>query len=440
MSDTTPKNLQLAEDKTAANLPAANLFMHQADGGRMADNIMHFARVLRKAGLPVGPGKTLDAIEAICAVGLGTREDFYWTLHAVFVHRRDQREIFDQAFHVFWRNPNFLEKMMQMMLPSFKTDDMVQENLRDNMSPRVAEAMKGEKPPPILPDLDDMGEEVQLDASMTFSRQEVLSTKDFEKMTNAELAEAKQVMSQLTLPIGEVMTRRYKRSHLNKKVDMRSTLRASSRRGGDMIWLRHKTPRTLPPPLVVLCDISGSMEKYSRMFLHFLHSLTNDRDRVHSFLFGTQLNNITRHLRYKDPDEAIAKIGENVKDWSGGTRIGQSLHEFNKFWGRRVLGQGAWVLLITDGLDRQGAEGVETEIERLHKSCRRLVWLNPLLRYNEYAPKTKGAQALIKHVDDFRPIHNLESLSQLAKALADDHVMDHKAMVQWRQKALSEQD
>ncbi len=381
MSD-KPKIIPLAEDKTA--LPAANLFMSQADGGRMADNIMHFARVLRKAGLPIGPGKTLDAIEAICAVGLGTREDFYWTLHSIFVNRRDQKDIFNQAFHVFWRNPDFLERMMQMLLPSFKGDEIDEEDPAAQMSPRVAEAMKGERPPPITPDTENAGEEIELDASLTFSKQEVLAHKDFEKMTSQELVEAKDMMLKLRLPLGEVKTRRFKRTQTPSKIDMHATLRASARRGGDMIWLRFKKQRTQPPPIVVLCDISGSMEKYSRMFLHFLHGLTNDRDRVHSFLFGTRLTNITRYLRSKDPDEAITKIGESVEDWSGGTRIGESLKDFNRFWSRRVLGQGALVLLITDGLDRQGAEGVAIEMERLQKSCRRLIWLNPLLRYQEY--------------------------------------------------------
>jgi hypothetical protein len=190
------------------------------------------------------------------------------------------------------------------------------------------------------------------------------------------------------------------------------------RSGGGIIPLQRRRRRRRNPPLVVLCDISGSMSRYSRMILHFLHAVTNDRDRVFTFLFGTRLTNVTRYLRYKDVDEALDRCTEAVEDWSGGTRIGHTLHEFNMRWSRRVLSQGAVVLLITDGLDRDAAEGLGPEIERLHKSCRRLIWLNPLLRYDRYEAKSLGARALLPHVDEFRPVHNLESLGQLADALS----------------------
>ena len=206
------------------------------------------------------------------------------------------------------------------------------------------------------------------------------------------------------------------------------------RGGGDSIPLQYRRRKTRPPPLVVLCDISGSMERYARMLLHFLHALTNDRDRVHTFLFGTRLTNITRYLRDKEVDRALAKIGEQVQDWSGGTRIGSSLETFNRLWSRRVLGQGAVVLLITDGLDREAAEGVEEQMERLQKSCRRLIWLNPLLRYDAFQPKSSGARAMLPHVDDFRPVHNLDSLGELAGALSATDVSLQKGMREWRNK------
>ena len=188
--------------------------------------------------------------------------------------------------------------------------------------------------------------------------------------------------------------------------------------GGDALPLMRRQRRVRPPPLVVLCDVSGSMGQYSRMLLHFLHALTNDRDRVQVFLFGTRLTNVTRQLRFRDPDEALAKVAEAVQDWDGGTRIGPCLAAFNRDWARRVLAQGAVVLLITDGLDRAGAEGLTQEMERLHKSCRRLIWLNPLLRYEGYAPKSQGARAMLPQVDEFRSVHNLASLSELAEALS----------------------
>lgn len=385
--------------------------------GKIATNIMHFARVLRSAGLPVGPGKVIEGIQAVEAIGIESREDFYWTLHAVFVNRRDQREIFDQAFHVFWRNPKLLERMASLVLPSFVDPEAQQQ--AEEMNRRLAEALKqnpietpgeGEGNDPDEPD-------ITVDAVMTWSANEVLQETDFEKMSREELEAAKRAIAHMRLPIMEVPTRRFKRDPHGQRIDMRATLRAAMRGGGGAIPLQYRKQKRRHPPLVVLCDISGSMSRYSRMVLHFMHAITNDRDRVHTFLFGTRLTNVTRQLRYKDVDEALDKVGEAVDDWSGGTRIGHSLHDFNTNWSRRVLGQGAVVLFISDGLDRDAADGLEREIERLHMSCRRLIWLNPLLRYDRYEPKSLGAQALLPHVDEFRSIHNLESLEQLSEVL-----------------------
>jgi uncharacterized protein with von Willebrand factor type A (vWA) domain len=382
---------------------------------KLAQNILLFARTLRAAGLPIGPGKVIDAVEAVKAAGIGTRDDFYWTLHAVFVQRREQREIFDQAFHIFWKNPQFLQRMMSMLLPQFQYDKGAEEEEREELAARLAEALQGDR----AGSLDDMPadeEEVEIDAAMTFSDREMLQEMDFEKMTNAELAETKKAIANLRLPIMEVPTRRFAADARGRRVDMRATLRASLRSAG-AIPLKLKSPKYRHPPLVILCDISGSMSRYSRMALHFVHAITNDRDRVHTFLFGTRLTNITRDLRHRDVDIALDRVGAHVKDWSGGTRIGHCLHDFNVKWARRVLGQGAVVLLITDGLDREGVEGLEEEMMRLQKSCRRLIWLNPLLRYEAYRPQSQGAKAMIRHVDDFRAIHNLESMQDLADAL-----------------------
>ena len=386
-------------------------------GGKIAANIMHFARVLRAAGLPVGPGKVLDGLRAVEAVGLGNREDFYWTLHAVFVNRRDQREIFDQAFHIFWRNPQLLERMTALVLPSFV--DPTKPPEAEEINRRLAEALKSDQP-----DAGDDGDgedeepEVTVDAVMTWSAREVLQEMDFEKMSSEELDQAKRAIARMRLPIMEVPTRRFRRDPAGRRIDMRATLRSALRSGGASIPLQYRKRRRRHPPLVVICDISGSMSRSSRMILHFLHALTNDRDRVHTFLFGTRLTNVTRYLRYKDVDDALDRVAEAVDDWSGGTRIGHCLHDFNVHWSRRTLSQGAVVLLITDGLDRDAAEGLKDEIERLHKSCRRLIWLNPLLRYDRYEPKSLGARALLPNVDDFRSVHNLQSLQQLADALS----------------------
>ncbi len=396
-----------------------------AQQGALADNVMHFGRVLRAAGLPVGPGKVIDAIRAVATVGITNRQDFYWTLHAVFVNRRDQRELFDQAFHVFWRNPRILERLMQVVLPSVDTgEDQQQEEL----SRRVAEALQtiGEQqaPEPQEPD-------VQYDAVMTWSDSEVLQEMDFEKMSAAEIERAKAAIARMRLPIMETPTRRFRANPAGPRADMRATIRKALRGNTDVIMLQRRTRRTRRPPLVIVCDISGSMSRYSRMLLHFMHAMTNDRDRVHTFLFGTRLTNITRHLRHKDVDVALAKVGEAAEDWSGGTRIGHCLHDFNRNWSRRVLAQGAVVLLITDGLDRDGGEGLSDEIERLHKSCRRLIWLNPLLRYDGFAPKSQGIRTMLPHVDDFRTIHNLDSLADLTAALSGLGQKQEASVTKW---------
>jgi len=384
----------------------------------MAENIMFFARTLRAAGIPVGPGKVLTGVRAVQAVGLRRRDDFYWALHAVFVNRRDQKELFDQAFHVFWRNPQILEKMMGLLLPEVRAAGTSDSDKKKEISRRVAEALRasqlGGKEPKHNREMD----EVEIDAALTFSSNEILHEMDFEKMSADEAARAKAAIAAMRLPIVDVPTRRFQPAAAGRRADLRATMRAALRAGSDAIPLRWKTPRRRHPPLVVICDVSGSMGRYSRMLLHFMHAITNDRDRVSTFVFGTRLTNITRHLRHKDVDVALDKVTGAVVDWSGGTRIGTCLHDFNAKWSRRVLGQGALVLFISDGLDRDNASGLGAEVERLHKSCRRLIWLNPLLRYDGYEPKSLGAQALTPHVDDFRSVHNLESLSDLTQVLS----------------------
>ena len=383
-------------------------------GGKFAENIMHFARVLRRAGLPVGPGKLLDAIRAVEIAGIRHRDDFYWTLHSVFVNRRDQREIFDQAFHIFWRTPEMLKKMMSLMLPTYGADGQEDQQKANR---RVSEALVQKQPEEDLSD-DQEGEKIEIDATYSFSDRELLQTMDFESMSAEEIDKAKKAIARMRLPIMEVATRRLAPNPRGRIVDMRRTLRASMRTGGATIPLQKLKPQRRHPPLVILCDISGSMSQYSRMFLHFMHAITNDRDRVHTFLFGTRLTNITRYMRYRDVDVALEKIGETVEDWSGGTRIGVTIKEFNNEWSRRVLGQGAVVLFVSDGLDRDAGEGLGPEMERLHKSCRQLIWLNPLLRYDGFEPKSRGVRTILPHVDDFRTVHNLKSLEDLADTLS----------------------
>ena len=378
--------------------------------GRIAENIMYFARLLRSAGLPVGPGKVLDAITAVELVGIGSQQDLYWSLFALFVNRNDQRELFDQAFHIFWRNPHMMERMMGAMLPTVRVE---QEDLQE-MSRRLSEAMS---PADKKAEANDEPKEIEFDATFTFSDKEVLQKKDFEEMSAQEIAAAKLAIKNLRLPIMEVNTRRFQHSETKKKVDMRSSLRAALR-APDTIPLKFKKQKRRHPPLVMLCDVSGSMSQYSRMFLHFMHAITNDRDRVHSFVFGTRLTNVSRHLKHRDVDIALDRSSDAVQDWSGGTRIGSCLKQFNTFWSRRVMSQGAVCILITDGLDREEGDGLQKEMDRLSKSSQQLIWLNPLLRYEGFAPKAKGIKTMLPYVDEFRSSHNLSSLIDLAEVLS----------------------
>ena len=399
-----------------------------AGSGRFARNVMHFARALRAAGLPVGPGRVIEALRAVEAVGFASRQDLYWTLHSVFVNRRDQRELFDQCFHIFWRDPQLLERMMHLLLPTLEGEKPSQ--AQEEVSRRVAEALSPRQPGTGEGE-EEEPPELEVDAVLTWSSRELLQAKDFEQMTADELAEARREIGRLRLPIMQVATRRFRPEAHGRRVDLRRTLRQSLRGGGAAIDLARRERRRRHPPLVILCDISGSMSRYSRMLLLFMHAITSDRDRVHCFLFGTRLTNVTRQLRNRDIDLALARIGGIVQDWAGGTRIGACLKEFNRVWSRRVLGQGAVVLLISDGLDRDAGHGLAAEMERLHKSCRRLIWLNPLLRFDAFAPISTGAKAMIRHVDDFRPAHSLGSLRELTAVLSREGTRRAEGLSEW---------
>ena len=381
-----------------------------APEGRLAENIVYFARALRAAGMPVGPGSVLDALEALNVARVGARDDFYWTLHAVFVKRHEHTILFDQAFRIFFRKRGYIEKLIASMIPQTLEPaakspapgaQRVQEALFSGLNERAQDQS-----------------EIEVDARLTVSDREVLQKKDFAQMTAAEIAAAKDAIARLALPLDEVRTRRLTQNRRGHLIDIRRTLRASMKAGGAVIDLKYLGPRLKEPPIVALLDISGSMSEYTRLFLHFLHAVTDARKRVTTFLFGTRLTNVTRAIRQRDPDEALAACSANVADWSGGTRIASSLHVFNKQWARRVLGQGAVVLLITDGLERDADDTLAFEIDRLHRSCKRLIWLNPLLRFHAFEARAKGVQTMLPHVDELRAIHNLDSMKELVRALS----------------------
>jgi hypothetical protein len=391
-----------------------------APTGQLPANIMHFARVLRDAGLPVGPGAVLDALEAVTGGGMATKKDFYWILHSVFVKRREHTVLFDHAFEVFWRKPKMIEQLMQLLFQQVRVETKPdkkkagQKRLAEAMFDQEEQQSQRERP----------RDDIELEGEYTSSAREVLRSKDFEQMSAGEERQAREAIQRMRMNRLLVTMRRFKTSPRGV-VDLRATLRKSMRSGGNMAELKFKARQTREPPLVVLLDISGSMANYSRVFLHFLHALTNDRSRVQVFTFGTRLTNITRELKRRDVDEAMELVGSHVNDWSGGTRIGHILREFNVKWSRRVLAQGAHVLLMTDGLDRDDVEVLEAEMARLHRSAKRVVWLNPLLRYAGFEARAAGIKAMMPHVDEFRPCHSLNTLADLAEVLSGSRELAH---------------
>lgn len=391
---------------------------------KLVQNITHFARALRRAGLPVGPGRVTDAIRAVAAAGFSSRQDFYWALHACFVSRPEHRRVFAQVFRLYWRDPRFLEHMMAAMLPAIR--GVQEERVAKPAEKRAAEALlDGVNQAAEPPEIAEEGSEIELDASLTMSSEERLRNLDFEQMSTEEVAAAKRVLAKMTLPVPPLITRRLQPAVQGARADWRRTMRLASRNGGEIRSIAKAERRKRWPNLAVLCDISGSMSQYSRMVLHFLHAVANSKGqgwaRVHGFTFGTRLTNITRHLATRDVDAALAAAGAEAQDWEGGTRIGACLHEFNRDWSRRVLGQGAVVLLITDGLDRDDPDALSHEMQRLHLSARRLIWLNPLLRWDGFAPKAQGIRAMLPHVDSFRAGHSIACLEDLAEAFAQQN-------------------
>ena len=389
---------------------------------QLTRNITHFARALRVAGLPAGPGRVSDAIRAVAAAGFTDRAEFYYTLRACFTARPEHRALFDQTFRLYWRDPRYLEHMMSMLTPAVR--GVSEDRTAKPAEKRAAEALLhgvARDAPDLAQDEAD-GTEIEVDATLTMSREEKLKTLDFEQMSVAEMAEARRILAQMTLAVPPLTSRRTEAAMRGQRPDWRRTLRHAIARGGDIDMMARKARRVRWPSLVALCDISGSMSSYSRAILHFLHAVSNEKGagwaKVHAFTFGTRLTNITRHMHARDVDAALAASGAEAQDWEGGTRIGACLEAFNREWSRRVLGQGAVVLLITDGLDRDEPARLEAAMERLALSSRRVIWVNPLLRWDGFAPKAAGIRAMLPHVSSFRAGHNIAALQGLAEAVA----------------------
>lgn len=370
-------------------------------------NLVLFGRVLRGLGLDVNPGRMIDLVEALSHVQIGVRSDFYHAARSLLVHRRDDIPLFDEAFEMFWQKP--LGEWKHVEIPGRL---IRRRRPKPLVVPPSLRPEASAEPPP-----GDAGTRPVIEVTKTYSEREALRSKDFSDLSEDELAEVRALIEELVWTLGERISRRH-RVGRGRRIDLRRTLRRSLRHGGEVFTFARREPRRKPRPLVVIADISGSMERYTRLLLHFIYSLTQGLgQRVEAFAFGTRLTRLSRHMRQRDIELALAGVSQAVTDWSGGTRIGECLERFNYDWARRVLGGGAIVLLISDGWDRGDPELLSKEIDRLRRSCYRLIWLNPLLGSPEYEPLTRGMVAALPHVDDFLPVHNLKSLEELARHL-----------------------
>jgi uncharacterized protein with von Willebrand factor type A (vWA) domain len=388
----------------------------QESQSRLADNILGFCRTLRKAGLPVGTGQVVDAVTAVSAVGLARRDDFYQALQAVLASDPRHFSLFRQAFHVYFRDPRLLEKMAGMLSPGPDAPALAP----DVMMRRLLEALSQAR------GATAKDATLESDSSGTWSYREVLRHKDFDEMSLAEQSEARALLSEEIELLAKKNRRRFRPDDRGSRYDLRRSLQTMVRNHGQLIQLARRRRIERAPVLVMICDISGSMSRYSRMFLLFAHALMAAGQRMHCFVFGTRLTNITRRLRDADADRALAQVAGDVMDWDGGTRITDSLMQFNRDWGRRVLAQDAVVVLLSDGLERDSGGDLPFQMQRLRRSCRRLAWLNPMLRYPGFEAKAAGIRQMLPHVDDFLPAHNVDSLTGLVAVLSGS------ARMNWR--------
>lgn len=376
---------------------------------RIADNILLFCRTLRKAGLPIGPGQVIEASDAVLKTGIERRDDFYVALRSVLVTDPTQFGIFDQAFHIYFRNPRLLERMMGLLLPTLEQERGASED--EAAIRRLSEAMSA------VSAHDDDEVIIELEQAGSWSNRELLREKDFEQMSLEEQEDAVGLLRQGIDIVKAVPTRRFQAALHGGRIDLRRSMKLMLRNNGQMVELVRKKRRRRPPTLVLLCDISGSMSRYSRMFMHFAHALSSRGQTVHSFVFGTRLTNITHWLAERDVDKALARVADEVEDWDGGTRIADCLKRFNVEWGRRVLSGRAVAILLSDGLERDSESDLDFQMERLKRSVDHLIWLNPMLRYSGFEPRALGIRTMLPHVDRFLPAHNIASLTELGELL-----------------------
>jgi uncharacterized protein with von Willebrand factor type A (vWA) domain len=381
----------------------------------LVTNLLHFGRMLRGAGLDAGPGRMLTALQALEQVEMGRRDDFYVALRAALVRGRDDLPVFDRAFAAFFEGNEGDSRLRR-----FGARPAPPPRGQDWPGPPVAAAPARELTLVGFPDGED-GSGAKTEVAAAYSAAEVLREKDFEQMSAVELAATRRLMQLMQLAVARRRSRRLERlAGGRRRLDLRRLMRLNLHQGGEMLRLAWRGPKMKRRPLVLLCDISGSMERYSRSLLHFAHAVEWALPDVEAFVFATRLTRITRHLTTHDVDAALAGVSGAVQDWASGTRIGDALRDFNRRWGRRVLGQGAVVVIMSDGWDRGDPQVLREEMARLQRSCHRLIWMNPLLGQADYQPLTLGMDTALPYVDDFVSAHNLASLKALADMLADE--------------------
>lgn len=374
--------------------------------GNLLRNCVLFGRMLRALGVEIRPTQMVDLVDSLNHIDIGRRADFKHSARAILIGRQEHLALFDQAFDLFW------QARADGTLADIDLGSLLQKRQQK------AELQVISERPSSSDDEGDAEEpEPQIDKILTYSDQEILRAKDFGELDEDELASVQRMMQAMNWKLEPRRTRRMIRQPKGSWLDLRRTMRQNLRHGGELLHLARKDRKRKRRPVVVICDISGSMERYSRVLLQFIYVVTSRLDRVESFVFSTRLTRITRQLRTRHIDQALTEAAAQITDWAGGTRIGESLKSFNYQWGRRVLNQGAVVLIISDGWDRGDVTLLGREMDRLHRSCHRLIWLNPLLGAADYEPLVRGIQAALPHIDDFLPVHNLNSLEQLAEVL-----------------------
>ena len=401
-------------------------------GERLLYRLTEFGRLLWTSGINVGPHQLLDLTETLHSIDITNQEDFYVTLKCSLLTRHEQEPIFNQMYHYFWFMRSNLDKKtnnsgnsaIQRKEQPLRLPPSERKHLAEHLKMSVTrkelrtEMRSHEHQRSLEEKQDDASDDRGNPQRTTYSAVEQLRKKDFENYTWEEIQEAKRLMAEMHWKLGQRMTRRKAPVRKGSYPDMRRIVRRNLKYGAEMLELTWRENKQKPRPLVIICDISGSMSLYSRLLLHFIHTISNGLMNVEAFVFGTRLTRVTRQLKKRDVDDAVRDVTSLVQDWSGGTRIGDAIHVFNYHWARRVLGRGAVVLIISDGWDRGDADTLHKEMSRLQRSCHRLIWLNPLLGSPDYRPLTIGMKTSLPFIDNFLPSHNLDSLIDLGQLLS----------------------